>query len=71
MANVRKNFIDDMVDLFGYDYVIGYCLCSEYDVRKKANKTDDPEKACRLERTAQMYAKKADQLARERVANGL
>ena len=67
----NRNFIDDMVDIFGYDYVIGFCLCSEYDIRKRADKTEDEEKAAKLYATAKRYADKAEQLTRERVENGL
>lgn len=67
----KRNYIDNMVDIFGYDYVIGYCMCSEYDLRNKARREIEDDKADRLIRTADMYARKADQLTRERIANGL
>lgn len=67
----NKNFIDDMVDVFGYDYVIGYCLCSEYDLKQKASKEEDREKAKRFLMSAGKYATKANQLTRERIDNGL
>ena len=67
----NRNFIDDMVDIFGYDYVIGFCLCSEYDIKKRADKTDDEEKVAKLYATAKRYADKAEQLTKERVENGL
>ena len=68
---MKKNFLDDMVEVFGYDYVIGHCLCSEYDVRNKADREEDPVKKASLNKIADRYGKKADQLTRERVANGL
>ena len=67
----NKNYIDEMVEVFGYDYVIGYCLCQEYDINKKANKEEDVEKAVRLAKTANRYKAKAEQLIKERVSNGL
>ena len=71
MKNQKRNFIDEMVDIFGYDYVIGYCLCSEYDIKKKAGKEEDEEKARGLLKVAKRYSAKAEQLTRERIANGL
>lgn len=71
MKNKRKNFIDEMVDVFGYDYVIGFCICSEYDVRKKAEKEEDKERVKMLLSTARRYSEKAEQLTRERIENGL
>lgn len=67
----QRNFIDEMVDVFGYDYVIGFCLCSEYDLNNKADNTDDAEKANRLRKIAKTYANKAEQLTKERVESGL
>ena len=66
-----KNFIDDMVDMFGYDYVIGFCLCSEYDLRNKADREEDEGKKRRYLKIAQMYKKKAEALTRERIDNDL
>ena len=71
MANKDKNFIDRMVDVFGYDYVIGFCLCSEYDLKNKASHEEDKERAKRLFNTARKYGDKAEQLTRERIDNGL
>lgn len=71
MKAKKRNYIDDMVDVFGYDYVIGFCLCSEYDLNNKAEKTDDAEKACRFLSSARRYGEKAKQLTRERIENGL
>ena len=69
MAN--RNFIDEMVNVFGYDYVIGFCLCSEYDLMNKCENEEDETRAGRLYRAAKKYGAKAEQLTRERVANGL
>ena len=71
MPKNNRNFIDDMVDMFGYDYVIGFCLCSEYDLRNKADREEDEDKKRRYLKTAQMYKKKAEALTRERIDNGL
>ena len=70
MRDMRKD-IDAMVDEFGYDYVIGYCLCSEYDVMNKAENETDEKKKKNLYRVANKYRVKAEQLTRERIANGL
>ena len=71
MSKNNRNFIDDMVDMFGYDYVIGFCLCSEYDLRNKADREEDENKKRRYLKIAQMYKKKAEALTRERIDNGL
>ena len=71
MSKNNRNFIDDMVDMFGYDYVIGFCLCSEYDLRNKADREDDEGKKRRYLKIAQMYKKKAEALTRERIDNEL
>ena len=71
MKSNRRNYIDDMVDVFGYDYVIGFCLCSEYDLNNKASKEEDEAKAKRYRTIASTYGAKAEQLTRERVENGL
>ena len=71
MSKKNNNFLDDMVDMFGYDYVIGYCLCSEYDVMNKAENETDEKKKKNLYRVANKYRVKAEQLTRERIANGL
>ena len=71
MSKNNRNFIDDMVDMFGYDYVIGHCLCSEYDLRNKADREEDEGKKRRYLKAAQMYKKKAEALTRERIDNGL
>ena len=71
MSKNNRNFIDDMVDMFGYDYVIGHCLCSEYDLRNKADREEDEGKKRRYLKIAQMYKKKAEALTRERIDNGL
>ena len=71
MSKNNRNFIDDMVDMFGYDYVIGHCLCSEYDLRNKADREEDESKKRRYLKIAQMYKKKAEALTRERIDNDL
>ena len=71
MPKNNRNFIDDMVDMFGYDYVIGHCLCSEYDLRNKADREEDEGKKRRYLKIAQMYKKKAEALTRERIDNDL
>lgn len=71
MGKNKTNFIDDMVDIFGYDYVIGHCLCSEYDVMNKAENETDEKKKKNLYRVANKYRVKAEQLTRERIDNGL
>ena len=71
MSKKNNNFLDDMVDMFGYDYVIGHCLCSEYDVMNKAEIETDEKKKKNLYRVANKYRVKAEQLTRERIANGL
>ena len=47
MKRRKRNFIDDMVEMFGYDYVIGFCMCSEYDLKAKAGREEDDGKAKR------------------------
>ena len=71
MSKNNRNFIDDMVDMFGYDYVIGFCLCSEYDLSNKADREEDEGKKRRYLKIAQMYKKKAEALTRERIDNDL
>ena len=71
MSKNNRNFIDDMVDMFGYDYVIGHCLCSEYDLRNKADREEDEGKKRRYLKIAQMYKKKAEALTMERINNDL
>ena len=71
MSKNNRNFIDDMVDMFGYDYVIGFCLCSEYDLCNKADREEDEGKKRRYLKIAQMYKKKAEALTRERIDNDL
>ena len=71
MSKNNRNFIDDMVDMFGYDYVIGFCLCSEYDLRNKADREEDEGKKRRYLKIAKMYKKKAEALTRERIDNDL
>lgn len=60
-----------MVELFGYDYVIGFCLCSEYDVRRRAEFEEDEGKRRKLLGIASKYKAKVNELTRERIDNGL
>ena len=71
MSNKKRNYIDDMVDIFGYDYVIGFCICSNYDLRKRADIEQDGNKRAGMLKTADRYKYKADQLVNERINNGL
>lgn len=66
-----RNYIDDMVDVFGYDYVIGFCLCSEYDIKKRADAEEDAYKQKKMYHIADRYRRKKEQLVRERMENGL
>ena len=67
----NRNYIDDMVDIFGYDYVIGFCICSDYDLRKRADIEQDENKRVGMLKMADRYKYKADQLVNERFNNGL
>lgn len=72
MKNERKrDYIDNMLDVFGYDYVIGFCLCSEYDVRNRLEKEEKEERKVKLEKVANHYKRKAEILIRERFENDL
>ena len=72
MKNERKrDYIDNMLDVFGYDYVIGFCLCSEYDVRNRLEKEEKEERKIKLEKVANHYKRKAEILIRERFENDL
>ena len=44
MKKRNSDFINELVDMFGYDYVIGFCLCSEYDLRQKADAETNPSR---------------------------
>lgn len=67
----RKNIIDDMVDVFGYDYVIGYCLCSEYKLKNMAETEQDEYKREKLLANARRSRSDAERLTRERCDYGL
>lgn len=71
MARKRIDVVDEMVDVFGYDYAIGYCLCSEYNINARAEESVDEMEKKRLYGTARSYRKQADRLMRERIENGL
>ena len=68
---VRRDYIDDMVDVFGCGYVIGQCLWSEYDLKNKASKEEDEGKVRMYLKSAKRYANKVEDLTRERMQNGL
>ena len=67
----ERNYIDDMVDIFGYDYVIGYCLCSEYDLKKRAEAEQEEARQSHMYKIAKKYKRKKEQLMKERMENGL
>ena len=71
MPKKSRNYIDKMVEIFGYDYVIGYCLCSEYDLRGRAEREHDEEKRKSMNKIANKYSNKCEQLMAERFNNGL
>lgn len=71
MSKKNNNFLDDMVNMFGYDYVIGFCLCSEYDLRQKADAETNPSRKKYFNSVANNYKRSADNLTRERIDNGL
>lgn len=71
MGFKKRTFIDDMVDMFGYDYVIGYCLCNEYNLKKLAENENDPEKKEALIKNARRSKNYANNLMKERLDNGL
>lgn len=71
MKKRNSDFINELVDMFGYDYVIGFCLCSEYDLRQKADAEENPSRKDYFNRVANNYKRSAGNLARERIENGL
>ena len=71
MVSRKRTYIEDMVDEFGYDYVIGYCLCSEYDLRNKSRRAIEDEKAEKFRKMADRFSRTAEQLMKERINNGL
>ena len=71
MGCKKRTFIDDMVDQFGYDYVIGYCLCNEYNLKKLAENENDPEKKEAFIKNARRSKNCANNLMKERLDNGL
>lgn len=71
MKKNKNSNIDEMVELFGYDYVIGYCYCSEYDTMKRAEKEEDAMKIKRLLNLSNIFRINAERLMRERMENGL
>lgn len=71
MAYKKNNYIDDLVDMFGYDYVIGYCLCSEQNLKNLAESEEDEEKRSNLFRKSKRYSAEAQRLIKDRFNYGL
>lgn len=71
MGYKKRTFVDDMVDVFGYDYVIGYCLCSEYNLKNLAEMEEDADKRSALIKKANRFSNDASRLTRERFEYGL
>lgn len=71
MAYKKKSYIDDLVDMFGYDYVIGYCLCNEHNLNNLAESEEDEEKRDKLFRKSKRYSLEAQRLIKERFSYGL
>ena len=71
MKKRNSDFINELVDMFGYDYVIGFCLCSEYDLRQKADAETNPGRKKYFHSVANNYKRSASNLTRERIDNGL
>ena len=71
MKKRNSDFINELVDMFGYDYVIGFCLCSEYDLRQKADAETNPSRKKYFHSVANSYKRSASNLTRERIDNGL
>ena len=69
----KRNYskIDELLEMFGYDYTIGYCLCTEYEMEKQIKEIEDEEARKRKERSKSWYRMHAERLIRERVADGL
>ena len=66
MKYKKRTYIDDMVDLFGYDYVIGYCLCSAHNLSNLAKSEPDQEKKEVMMRKARKFESDVNRLSRER-----
>lgn len=72
MNNKNKySKIDELVDTFGYDYTIGYCLCTEYEMEKQIKEIEDEELKKKRIKSKGWYRMQAERLMRERVSNGL
>lgn len=71
MGYRNRTYIDDMVDLFGYDYVIGYCLCSEHNLRNLAETEINQDKRDNMIRKANRFAADMNRLSKERFDHGL
>ena len=71
MGYKKRTFVDDMVEVFGYDYVIGYCLCSAYNLNNLAEMEEDAEKRNNYIRKSHKFENDASRLTRERFEYGL
>ena len=71
MRYEKRTYIDNMVDLFGYDYVIGYCLCSAHNLSNLAKSEPDQEKKQLMMRKASKFESDVNSLSRERFDYGL
>ena len=71
MKSRARNYLDDMVDQFGYDYVIGYCLCSAYNLRNLAESETDQGKKQIMMRKSNRFSEDASRLSKERFEYGL
>ena len=71
MKYKKRTYIDDMVDLFGYDNVIVYCLCSAHNLSNLAKSEQDLEKKQIMMRKASKFESDVNRLTRERFDYGL
>lgn len=71
MGYRNRSYIDDMVDEFGYDYVIGFCVCSAYNLRSMADNEPDLDKADNMLRKANRFDADKKRLIKERFERGL
>ena len=71
MKNKKYSKIDELVEVFGYDYTIGYCLCTEYEMEKQIKEIKDEELKGKRIKSKGWYRMQAERLMRERVSNGL
>ena len=71
MGYRNRSYIDEMVDEFGYDYVIGFCVCSAYNLRNIAENEPDLDKADNMLRKANRFEADKKRLIKERFERGL